>query len=197
MGEPSWRSPGSRGNAVLVMRRWRADRDCLAEHLASAGASPVVEAASPAEARVRVRGIVGEVAVIEMEPNERDSRRLIAELRRGGWRHVLAVTSSADPERLRMAIGAGAHGYVISGRRERAVTASAPGPSLVKKCQLTVRQRQIVNLVAEGRSNREIAEQLRVSKHTVKSHLMRLAERLGTGDRTQMVLIALRAQAID
>jgi len=50
--------------------------------------------------------------------------------------------------------------------------------------------------VADGRSNREVGEELGLSALTVKSHLARIARKLGTGDRAEMVLITLRAGVI-
>src|SRR5206468_972510 len=51
-------------------------------------------------------------------------------------------------------------------------------------------------LVADGRSNKEIGETLGLSALTVKSHLARIARKLGTGDRAEMVAMAMRAGVI-
>jgi DNA-binding NarL/FixJ family response regulator len=50
--------------------------------------------------------------------------------------------------------------------------------------------------VAAGRSNRDIGAELNLSALTVKSHLARIARKLGTGDRAEMVAVALRAGVI-
>ena len=47
-----------------------------------------------------------------------------------------------------------------------------------------------------GRSNRDIGAELHLSALTVKSHLARIARKLGTGDRAEMVAVALRAGVI-
>ena len=51
----------------------------------------------------------------------------------------------------------------------------------------------MLGLVACGRSNRDIGAELHLSALTVKSHLARIARKLGTGDRAEMVAVALRA----
>jgi DNA-binding CsgD family transcriptional regulator len=61
---------------------------------------------------------------------------------------------------------------------------------------LSAREIEVLELVAGGRSNRDIGEALGLSALTVKSHLARIARKLGTGDRAEMVLIALRAGVI-
>jgi DNA-binding CsgD family transcriptional regulator len=61
---------------------------------------------------------------------------------------------------------------------------------------LTQREQEILQLAANGHPNREIAEQLGLSPLTIKSHLGRIGRKLGSGDRAQLVLLALRAGAI-
>jgi DNA-binding NarL/FixJ family response regulator len=56
---------------------------------------------------------------------------------------------------------------------------------------LTPREEQVVALVAEGLSNREISGELRVSQHTVKKHLFRIFEKLGVSSRVELVLYAV------
>jgi DNA-binding NarL/FixJ family response regulator len=56
---------------------------------------------------------------------------------------------------------------------------------------LTERQKSIVALVAEGLSNREIAQQLRLSEHTVKNYLFRIFDKLGVSSRAELIIYAL------
>jgi DNA-binding NarL/FixJ family response regulator len=63
---------------------------------------------------------------------------------------------------------------------------NAAGTSL-----LTPREEQVVALVAEGLSNREIARELNLSEHTVKKYLFRIFEKLGVSSRVELVLYAV------
>jgi DNA-binding NarL/FixJ family response regulator len=57
---------------------------------------------------------------------------------------------------------------------------------------LTHREREVLSLLADGRSNREIARMLRISEKTVKSHVSAVLAKLGAADRTQAAVIAVR-----
>ena len=59
---------------------------------------------------------------------------------------------------------------------------------------LTDREEQIVQLVAEGLPNGEIASKLSVSAHTVKNHLFRIYEKLGVSTRSELILYALSSR---
>ncbi len=59
------------------------------------------------------------------------------------------------------------------------------------KAILTPREEQVVALVAEGLSNREIARQLNLSEHTIKKYMFRIFEKLGISTRVELVLYAL------
>ena len=61
---------------------------------------------------------------------------------------------------------------------------------------LSGREVEVLQLVADGRSNKEIGEALGLSALTVKSHLARIARKLGTGDRAEMVVVAMRAGVV-
>ncbi len=65
-----------------------------------------------------------------------------------------------------------------------------PVPPAAKN--LTKREREILSLVAEGMSNREIADRLVLSPETVKSHVAAILEKLNVSDRTQAAIYAVR-----
>jgi DNA-binding NarL/FixJ family response regulator len=105
------------------------------------------------------------------------------------------VHSTASPERLLDGVRAVAHGETVldaavanellhrldNGHRRGAEP--QPAPSL-----LTARQQAVSALVAEGLTNAEIADRLRVSKATVKGHITVALRRLGLRDRTQLAI---------
>lgn len=61
---------------------------------------------------------------------------------------------------------------------------------------LSLRELQVLALVAEGRSNRQIGAALALSPLTVKAHLARIGRKLDSGDRAHMVALAMRAGLI-
>lgn len=93
-----------------------------------------------------------------------------------------------DPDSLAQAIRSVADGQVIFARE--AVAAMTARPTAAAD-SLTGRERQVLALVAVGRSNREIARQLSVAEKTVKTHLSSLFRKLGVADRTQAALYAV------
>src|SRR5699024_12380587 len=56
--------------------------------------------------------------------------------------------------------------------------------------RLTEREREVLLLIAQGRSNREVGEELFISDHPVKTHVGRLLTKLGLRDRVQLVIFA-------
>ena len=62
----------------------------------------------------------------------------------------------------------------------------------VSRSQLSARELEIMQLVARGMKNREIAEKLHISGFTVRNHVISLLEKLGTRDRTEATAVAIR-----
>jgi DNA-binding NarL/FixJ family response regulator len=58
--------------------------------------------------------------------------------------------------------------------------------------ELTARERDVLQLLAKGRSNREVGEALNISENTVRIHVSRILDKLGVTDRTQAVLLAIQ-----
>jgi DNA-binding CsgD family transcriptional regulator len=61
---------------------------------------------------------------------------------------------------------------------------------------MTPREREILKLVANGKSNWEVGEALHISSRTVKEHIKHLCRKLGAITRTQAVMIAVRDRII-
>ncbi|MER6944046.1 response regulator transcription factor [Nonomuraea sp. NPDC000554] len=102
-----------------------------------------------------------------------------------GVRVVHRGESAVAPRLLTRLIGR----FVRVSRPER-----GPGPS--ELAGLTEREREILVLIARGRSNPEIAESLDVSPSTVKNHVTSLFAKLGVRDRAQAVIVAYEAALI-
>jgi DNA-binding NarL/FixJ family response regulator len=61
---------------------------------------------------------------------------------------------------------------------------------------LTDREIEVLRLMTEGFTNNEISEQLSISPHTVKSHVIHIFNKLGVDDRTQAAVLATRHKLI-
>ena len=71
--------------------------------------------------------------------------------------------------------------------------APAPPKAAAGLAELTEREREVLALVARGLSNAELAETLRVSLPTAKTHVSRILTKLGARDRTQLVILAYQS----
>ncbi|MGH2589699.1 MAG: response regulator [Actinomycetota bacterium] len=66
-----------------------------------------------------------------------------------------------------------------------------------KATPLSKREREILQKVADGSNTRQVASDLGISPHTVKTHLERIFEKLGANDRAQAVAIAIRSGLVE
>lgn len=128
---------------------------------------------------------------------------------------VLVLTTFADDRHVIAAVDAGAVGYLLkdSGPDQilAGVEAAARGESPLDpkvagalmaarrrqqppEVSLTAREREVLDLVAEGLANKAIARRLGISEKTVKTHLTSVFSALGVTDRTQAALWAQRHQ---
>lgn len=71
-----------------------------------------------------------------------------------------------------------------------------PAAAAVALLQVTPREREVLELVAKGRSNNEIAAELHMSAATAKTHVSRLLTKLGARDRAQLVVVAYESGAV-
>ena len=109
----------------------------------------------------------------------------------------MVLTTSDDPYSVRAAISAGVRVVPRLRRPRPAVPRAAPArPRGEGVDSLSAREIEVLRLVADGKSNKDIGEELGLSALTVKSHLARIARKLGTGDRAEMVVTAMRAGVI-
>ena len=134
--------------------------------------------------------------------------------------HIVALTSFKDEALVHQALAAGALGYlykdveeeeligairaasqgrsVLAGEAMRALvnhTANPPEPPTIEP--LTKREREILILMARGRTNPQIAEQLVISPSTVHFHVHNILAKLQVQTRTEAVAIAIQHKLID
>lgn len=187
-------------------------RDGIRSMLGSVPDFDVVgEAGSGPEAVALVRQSDPDVVVMDLRMPGGDGVDAVRELARIGVRaRVLILTTYDTDGDTVAAIEAGATGYLLKDTPAaeifRAVRATAAGETVLSPAvasriashvrapssnrALSAREREVITLVARGRSNRSVAEELFVSEATVKSHLTHVYEKLGVTDRAGAVAVA-------
>lgn len=109
-----------------------------------------------------------------------------------GIRGVL--TGDADAQQLALAVEAAASGLVVLDPGEvRAERSSSARPVTLELSEpLTARERQVLQMLAGGLGNKEIASRLKISEHTAKFHVASILGKFGASSRTEAVAIGLR-----
>ena len=128
---------------------------------------------------------------------------------------VIMLTGSEDPRALRAALSAGCVGFLektsAPHRLPTAVRAVAAGETFMSTADLgrlreprgqglstlTSREREILELMAEGKTNKAIAEELFVSTNTVRTHAQAILEKLGAHSKLEAVIIAHRLGSLN
>jgi two-component system nitrate/nitrite response regulator NarL len=173
-------------------------------------------AADGRDALERIRELAPAVAVLDVRMPGLDAFQILNAVTRDGLAtRVLLLSASADPEVVYRALQGGAAGYF---RKEAdrdvildAISAVARGGTAIDQVLqtgvfdqirlrgtgeerpiLTTRERQVLTLMAEGRSGPEIAELLIVALPTVKTYQARVYEKLGVSERAAAVAEAMR-----
>lgn len=80
---------------------------------------------------------------------------------------------------------------------EAPASASAVAPSRADPWSLSTREREVLELLAEGRTNGEIAAKLYISTKTASVHVTHILDKLGVSSRTEAALLASRAGLLD
>jgi DNA-binding NarL/FixJ family response regulator len=172
----------------------------------------VGEASNGAEAVALAAQLHPDVVLLDLRMPGLDGVAATARIGAQGLaaRILILTTYDSDADILR-AIEAGATGYLLKDtpREElfRAVRAAAQGQPLLAPAvaarllermrapadeTLSAREIEVLKLVAQGASNRMIAQELHISQATVKSHLIHIFGKLGVDDRTAAVTTATR-----
>jgi DNA-binding NarL/FixJ family response regulator len=165
-------------------------RDSLKKTLLQTGIGTVLELSSADQVRDLGDQRAGDLALVSLALGSA-AGGVVTALRAAGWSRVIALAPTADIGPVIDAVGSGVHGVLIG---RRANPAAANVPSAIH--ELSAREIEVIQLVAEGRSNKWIGDQLSLSALTVKSHLARIGRKLGTGDRAHIVALALRAGVV-
>jgi len=177
------------------------------------GITVVGEAATGEQAVARAGRLRPDVVLIDLVMPEMGGLEAITRIRaRDPDVKVIVLTSFAGDDQVVPAVRAGATGYLLKdvepAELERAIRAAHRGQALLDPAvtaqvlreitqpraadRLTPREREVLALLGQGRSNREIARALVVTEKTVKTHVSNLLAKLGLADRTQAAIYAVR-----
>ncbi len=198
---------------VLIASGDAATCATIRQRLQEGGCAVLEHAGGPDAVVAAIDAGAPDVVVLHVPSPPGDALRLARRLR--SWRPELAVvafSSVSDAASVLAAVDAGARGYVLSDddpsqlvSAVRAVLAggSPLSPKVARALidarapagpeRLTARERDVLDLLGEGLSNKAIAGRLGISERTVKAHLTSVFRRLGVQRRTQAAMWA-RAQ---
>jgi DNA-binding NarL/FixJ family response regulator len=171
----------------------------------------VGEAMTGAEAIAMTEQLRPNVVLMDLRMPEMDGVSSTVRIReRQPQTHVLVLTTYDGDADILRAIEAGATGYLLKDAPcddlFRAIHAAAKGESFLTPAvatrligrvrapvedPLSGREVEVLTLVAQGASNKEIARQLWISEATVKTHIIHIFGKLGVSDRTAAVTLAL------
>lgn len=175
----------------------------------------VGEAADGQEALRLAEQLQPDVLLLDLKLPDLDGVGVLGQLsERSPSTRALVLTSTADNAQVTLALRAGAAGFLYKDvdpdalvRAIRSVhdghTLLAPAAAALLSARsgghdglgieaLTSREREVLSLLSDGRSNREIARALGVSEKTIKTHVSSVLAKLGVADRTQAAILAVR-----
>ena len=181
------------------------------------GVAVVGDAGTGAAAIVQAHALNADVVLLDAQlpdmPGDEVCRRLLAN---SPELAVVILTTFAEDELVRRCVKAGARGYLLKdiarldlGRNLRAVMRgeavidSKVTPAVLAAARqagdlptteelLNPRQKEVLRLVAEGLSNREIASRTHLSEYTVKGYVEEILERLGARNRVHAAIVATK-----
>lgn len=185
-------------------------RQGLALLLTELGCEIVGEAGNGEEAEILSMELRPDIVLMDLHMpvvgGVEATRRLSAEF------PVLILTVSEADEDLRAAIDAGARGYLLKNEdpvalkhaieqvtRGGSVVSANIANTLLERARrsgthnlelLSLREQEVLTLLSRGLSNKDIAEELGISAHTVKTHVERTYEKLGVSSRSEAAAIA-------
>ena len=199
-------------------------RNGLRELLEERGVDVIAEAADGETAVEVVRDLAPDVVVMDIAMPGMSGIEATMEVRAAApSAKVIMLTVSADERDVEGAIVAGACGYVLkdaaveeivagvraaaagdallspriaAGILERARANTAPSLPDSAQAKLTERESEVLSLMAEGKENAEIAEELFISRHTVKNHVSNILGKLESQTRIEAAVKAARGRLV-
>ncbi|MDP8975647.1 MAG: response regulator transcription factor [Actinomycetota bacterium] len=207
---------------ILVVDDHRLFREGLSALLSGASDTEVVgEADTGSDALAQIEQVAPDVVLMDIMMPDMNGIEATRRLRADHPDvEVVMLTMLEDDDSLFAAMCAGAHGYILKGadttdvlRTVRAVAdgqalfgpaiarrlttlfqhAQGKGMSVAPFPQLTDREREVLDLIAEGLNNQQIADRLYISPKTVSNHISNVFAKLHVADRAQAIIAAREA----
>jgi two-component system, NarL family, response regulator len=151
-----------------------------------------------------------DVLLLDLRMPKKDGLQVITELaaRRLPKPRIIVMTTYESEEDIRRALKAGAKGYLVKGATPKqireSVRAVAAGESLLPTAiasklaesmahaELSERERQFLEFIAQGRSNKEIGQILYIAENTVKTHVKSILTKLDAVGRTEAIAVGIK-----
>ncbi|XGV97679.1 MAG: response regulator [Leptolyngbya sp. BL-A-14] len=173
------------------------------------GMEPVAEACDGAEAIALYRQHLPDITLMDLRmPNVGGVEAIVTIRQAFPTARIILLTTYDGDEDIYRGLEAGARGYLLKDapleqvleaiRRVHSGQNYVPpevGAKLVARLsgpQLSDREREVLNLMAKGKSNQAMASELYISEATIKFHITNILSKLQVSDRTQAVLVALK-----
>jgi DNA-binding NarL/FixJ family response regulator len=194
-------------------------REGLRSILTSADMQVVGEAVTGSEAVQQVHEVAPDVVLMDVRMPDMDGLAATEIIHKERPETaILILTSYETTDYLKRAVLCGAAGYVLKGIDQTylidAIRIIKNGDSLIDRALLrtlladvtpeeahehrsidglSVREKSVLQMLARGLSNKEIAQEMRYSVGTIKNHVQRVIDKLGVSDRTQAAILAVKA----
>ena len=206
----------SAGTRCLVADDHPAVLNAVCDYLTEEGIDIVARARSGREALAKIESMEPAVAIVDLRMPELSGIEVAREVARlGSTTAVILFTGDADRARLVDAVDAGARGFVLKEAPLtdllRAIETVLAGGTYVdpvlagtlasaratdKLVELTPREREVLRLLADGKTYEQIGKELFIASETVRTHVQKAMRRLDANTRTQAVATALRQSLI-
>ena len=170
----------------------------------------VAEAEDGAEAWEKIKELRPDVALLDIRMPGYDGVAVAQKVKNEGMNTAIVMLTSYDAQQYVIAsLRAGARGFVLKTVSPKELTtaintvakgglyldpevASVMGEQDFIPEQLSVREREVLLLAAKGLSSKEVAKQLFISERTVQTHLASIYDKLGSRNKTEALLLALK-----
>lgn len=207
---------------VLIVDDHPVVREGMAAILGTnSGIDVIGEAASGAEAVALTRDLKPDVVLLDLEMPGMDGVQALQRMRNlDPALRTIVFTAFDTDDRILAAVRAGAQGYLLKGAPREELFAAIRivhgGGSLLQPVvaskllrnvsaagakqameTLTSREQQVLDLLARGLQNKEIATELIISERTVKFHVSSILGKLGVGNRTEAVRVAVQRGLVE